>query len=208
MKPGWAAAWWIAFGVMLSLAATGILLFVNSRPRGEPIRLLPLPSPQPLIVQVGGEVVHPGVYSLPPGSRVLDAIQAAGGTLPGANIQVINQAALIQDGELIWIPEIQPTEVRSPQLSLTPPSLSTPGAGLASTPEFPINLNMATLVELDALPRIGEVLAQRIIDYRRANGPFQNVEDIQAVDGIGPGIYAEIQNLITVENNPPGSAPP
>ena len=208
MKPGWAAAWWIAFGVVLSLTATGILLFVNSRPRGEPIRLLPLPSPQPLVVQVGGEVVHPGVYSLPPGSRVLEAIQAAGGTLPGANIQLINQAALIQDGELIWIPAIKPTEGFSPHPSLTPPADSPPGAEPSSTPDFPINLNTATLAELDALPHIGKVLAQRIIDYRSANGPFQKVEDVQAVDGIGPGIYAEIQNLITVENSPPGSAPP
>jgi competence protein ComEA len=69
-------------------------------------------------------------------------------------------------------------------------------------------LNTATLEELEALPHVGKVLAQRIIDFRTINGPFQQLEDIQAVDGIGPGIYAEIQGLITVENTPPGSASP
>jgi competence protein ComEA len=205
MKSGWAAAWWIAFGVLLALVAAGVLLLLNSRPRGEPIRLLPLPSSQPLVVQVGGEVANPGVYSLPPGSRVEDAIRAASGALPGANLELVNQAALIQDGELIWIPPVQPTPIPE-RFSSTLPPLNTPE--VAVTPEFPINLNTATLEELEALPHIGQVLAQRIIEYRLANGPFQQVEDVQMVDGIGPGIYAEIQDLITVENIPSGVATP
>ncbi len=198
MKAGWVAAWSIGFGILLTLLAVGIILLVSSQPRGEPIRLQPAPSDSPLVVQVGGEVANPGVYHLPPGSRVLDAIQAAGGALPQANIQSLNQAELIQDGELIWIPAIQPTFAPLPSNAVVEPgSRSQPLP--SATPGFPINLNTAGPDELQALPEIGPKLAQRIIDYRLANGPFTSIEDIQAVDGIGPGIFEQIKDLITVE---------
>lgn len=118
MKAGWAAAgpiaWLIAFSIIITLLAAGIILMVGSPPRGEPIRLLSAPTPLPLVVQVSGEVGKPGVYSLPAGSRVVDAIQAAGGLLPQADVRALNQAAPIQDGELIWIPAIRPTATPPP----------------------------------------------------------------------------------------------
>ncbi len=113
MKAGRAAAWPIAgllaFGIIFALLAAGVIQLVSSQPRGEPIRLLPAPTPEPFVVQVNGEVGKPGVYSLPPGSRVVDAIQAAGGLLPQADVRTLNQAAPIQDGEMVWIPSVLPT---------------------------------------------------------------------------------------------------
>ena len=206
MKTGWAAAWSIGLSVLLTLMAAGIIYLVSSRPRGEPVRLLPPPTEQPLVVQVGGSVALPGVYELVPGSRVLDLIQAAGGLLPQANPEMINQAALLQDGELIWVPARQTAE--------SGPTVSTPAQtghpveqALNSTPEFPINLNTASVEALQALPSIGEVRAQSIVAYRTANGPFQSIEDIQDVVGIGPGIFEQIKDLITIELAPPGGNP-
>jgi len=77
-----------------------------------------------------------------------------------------------------------------------------------TSPSFPINLNTATFEELLALPGIGDVRARSIIDYRSTHGPFQSIEDIQAVEGIGPGIFEKVKELITVDNLPPGSVPP
>jgi len=200
MKAGWAAAWLIAFSIIITLLAAGIILLVGSQPRGEPIRLLSAPTPLPFVVQVSGEVRKPGVYSLPAGSRVVDAIQAAGGLLPQADVQAVNQAAPIQDGELIWIPAIRPTATPPPFVPAAEtgiPIQTTP----AITPTFPISLNSASVEDLQALPGIGPKLAQRIIDYRLSHGLFASIEDIQAVDGIGPGIFDKIKDLITVDGS-------
>lgn len=206
MKPGW-AAWFIGFSILLSLLAAGVIYLLSSKPRGEPIRLNPLPTPAPLVVQVSGAVFHPDVYPLPPGSRVQDAIQAAGGLLPNANVELINQAAPVQDGQLIWVPFIEP-EPTTPAPGGPAPSDAPPPPAATPSIAFPINLNTATQLELQELPGIGEVRAQSIIAYRTAHGPFQNIEDIQAVDGIGPGIFEKIKDLISVDNQPPGSIPP
>lgn len=207
MKPGWAAAALVGFSVLLTLLAAGVVYLVSSQPRGEPIRLRPLPTAQPLVVQVSGAVSHPGVYPLAPGSRVKDAIQAAGGLLPDANTDLINQAALIQDGQLIWVPAVG-TDASTPSQTAPAQSENKAERVPTRTPHFPINLNSATHDELLALPGIGEVRAQSIIDYRTAHGPFQAIEDIQSVDGIGAGIFEKIKDLITVDITPPGSAPP
>ena len=206
MKAGWAAArpiagllaGLIAFGIIIALLAAGIILLVGTQPGGEPIRLLPAPTPEPFVVQVNGEVGKPGVYSLPPGSRVVDAIQAAGGLLPQADVRTLNQAALIQDGELVWIPSVLPAATLPPSAPEADSSIPNPTTA-EITPSFPIRLNSAGVEELQALPGIGPKLAQRIVDYRLANGPFASIEDIQAVDGIGPGIFEQIKDLIIVE---------
>lgn len=206
MKPGW-AAWLIGFSVILSLLAAGILYLSSSKPRGEPIRLSPLPTSQPLVVQVGGAVVQPGVYQLAVGSRVQDAILAAGGLLPAANIELINQAAPLQDGQLVWVPYIETAPAAAPT-SAADQTQRQPERALTATPSFPINLNTATFEDLLALPGIADVRAQSILDYRSAHGPFPSIEEIQAVEGIGPGIFGKIKELITVDNLPPGSVPP
>ncbi len=206
MKPGW-AAWQIGFSVILSLLAAGILYLSSSKPRGEPIRLSPPPTSRPLVVQVGGAVLQPGVYQLAAGGRVQDAIQAVGGLLPAANIALLNQAAPLQDGQLVWVPFIETPPAAIPT-SAGDQSRAEPERAPTATPAFPINLNTAAFEELLALPGIGEVRAQSIIDYRSAHGPFQSIEDIQAVEGIGAGIFEKVKDLITVDSIPSESVSP
>jgi len=187
--------WWVVFGVVIGLLATGLILLVSSPPRGESIKLLPPPTPPPLTVHVVGAVAQPGVYNLPSGSHVQDGVEAAGGLLPEANPQAINLAALAQDGERIFIP----TGVPRPPTTLPG---GTPAATNAKPPSpVPgelININTASLEELDSLPGIGPVTAQKIIDYRQNNGLFARIEDLMDVAGIGPATFAKIKDLITV----------
>ena len=191
MKTGWA----LAFGVTCGLLAAGVILLVSGQPRGVPVSLLPPPTPLPLGVHVGGSIVQPGLYSLPPGSRVQDAIQAAGGLLPEADSQALNLAAYVQDGEKLWVPPKALTPLPLPPGS-TPAALASQPAATGSSGL--VNINTASLAELDTLPGIGSVIAQRIIDYRTKNGPFAKIEDIQKVSGIGPVTYAKLKDLITV----------
>lgn len=167
----------ITYGVLIGLLAAGIIWLAVSPLRGEEVTLLPTVTPALLKVYVSGAVATPGVYSLPDGSRVDAAVQAAGGMLPGADANNINLAMLITDGEQVNIPGIVDT--------------SHVNAGR-------VNINTASLVELDALPGIGPTAAQSILDYRLQNGPFQVIQQIQNVPGIGPATFAGIQNYISV----------
>jgi competence protein ComEA len=168
---------YIVFGILLGLLAAGVILIAGTPPRGNPVSLLPTSTPGLLTIYVSGAVSTPGVYSLPEGSRVEAAIQAAGGFSSGAEIDSINQAALLEDGQQVNIP------------------------GNVDTSKIivgRVNINTATAVELDALPGIGPTVAQAIIDYRLQNGPFQFVQDIQKVNGIGPATFDKIKDYITV----------
>jgi competence protein ComEA len=146
----------------------------------------PTPSPSPVLVDVAGWVRHPGVYELPSGARVIDAIEAAGGPRRGAALEPLNLAAPLVDG----------TQILVPKRGQAPPTgTASTGAG---TPGGLINVNTASAAELEALPGIGEVLAQRIVDYRTEHGPFASVEDLLDVSGIGEAILADIRDLVTV----------
>ena len=192
--------WWkIVFGVVCGLLGAGLINLVSSQPHGQPIILRPPPTPEPIIVHITGAVIHPGVYSLPQGSRIRDAIQAAGGASRDADLESINLAGFLEDGSHITIPRIKiipPTE----EVPVTPESsrggTETP---LFPDPEHPININTADQTELESLPGIGPVLAQKIIAYREANGPFATIEDIIDVSGIGQATFVLIKSLITVE---------
>jgi competence protein ComEA len=180
--------WWaIAYGVVCGLLATGILFLVVNSPRGEAIQLRPPPTPLPILVDVSGAVKQPGVVSLAYGSRVMDAIEAAGGLQAGAVTQSLNMAAILEDGQKVWVPQATPT----PAPGITLPERS---GGI----EILLNINLASLNQLDELPGIGTVIAQRIIDYREEHGPFLKIEDIENVDGIGPSKYEAIKDFITV----------
>jgi competence protein ComEA len=183
------ARWAIPFGVLCGFLVAGLLFLVSSPPRGEPIQLLPPPTSVPLQVYVVGAVVQPGIQALPPGSRVQDALVAAGGLLPEANTTVLNLAAYVADGERIYVPLSIPTEERA--MSTDP--IQTSGYGL-------ININTASQAELEKLPGIGPVTAQNIITYRDTNGRFASIEAILDVPGIGPKTLEEIQQLICVED--------
>lgn len=188
MKSWW---WVLGFGVLGGLLSAGIILLVSSQPRGSAVQLLPAPTAAPIVVHVSGSVVNPGIYSLPRSSRVQDAIQAAGGLLPKADAQILNLAAPLEDGERIKVPSQRPT-VAPP---LPGSTASAPSSGL-------ININWATQAELESLPGIGPGIAQRILDYRDQNGPFDSIEAIQQVSGIGPATFARFQDLITVDETP------
>ena len=139
-------------------------------------------------VHVAGAVDQPGVYTLPSGARVHTAIDAAGGARPRGDPGALNLAAPIVDGERVYVPlvgETIPVEVASAPIGSTPPV-------------GPVDLNQATIVELDTLPGIGPTTAQAIIDHRTANGPFATVDDLEAVRGIGPAKLEAIRPLVQV----------
>ena len=145
----------------------------------------------PLIVYVSGAVNAPDVYILSPDARTKDAILAAGGFAPEADPDAINLAAPLTDGQQIRVPargSVAPDQTQPEQVSQ---DASTRTGGL-------IKLNAASAAELEELPGIGQSLAARIVEYRQANGPFANVEDLRKVRGIGASLYAQIAPLVTV----------
>ncbi len=172
-------------GLLAGLLAAGLLLLLISRPRGQPVELLPPPTPSPLRVHVAGAVARPGVYALQPGAIVQQALEAAGGAAPDAALEALNQAAPLEDGQQIVVPS------RLAASASPAPPLSTAENGR-------LNINTATPPELDRLPGIGPSLAQEIAAYREAHGPFQKIEDLLLVPGIGPAKLALIKDLVTV----------
>jgi competence protein ComEA len=194
--------WWgIAIGVVFGFLAAGLIFLTASTPRGEPIKLLPVPTAPPIVVHVSGAVIKPGIYYLQNNSRVQDALEAAGGLLPEANPHSMNLAAFIRDGERIWVPYHSSAD-EQPR-SYDPANPSSPGEqNNNSFINGLLNINTATQAELEKLPGIGPITAGKIITYRQNNGPFTCIEDIQKVSGIGIATFETIQPLITVESLP------
>jgi competence protein ComEA len=154
------------------------------------------PEPTPVVawmIHVVGAVVQPGVVTVPPGSRVIDAITAAGGLAPDADPGMLNLAAQLVDGCQIVIgwTNAPAGEVRQ---GLGGESPAGAGGAAAST----INLNQATEAELDTLPGVGPVTATAILAWREKNGPFTAVAQLQEVDGIGPKTFAQIEPYVSV----------
>lgn len=177
---------------------TGVIFLVSRPPRGEPIELLPAPTPAPITVYVQGGVNQPGLYSLPQQSRVNDAIMAAGGFSNNGDTESLNLAQLLKDGDQVSIPTLlSPTanDEKSGQATASPaePTNSSPTI---------ININTATIDELDTLPEIGPKTAQAIIDYRSTHGLFTKIDDILEVQGIGSLTFEKIRDLITIGTPP------
>ncbi len=147
----------------------------------------------PLVVHVDGAVAVPGVYELPEGSRVNDAIECAGGLAADADTSGINLAATIQDGEKIYVPaegeEVSSTGSVSSDLG---------GSSSAASSSGLVNINTADATELQLLPGVGEATAAAIIEDREANGPFSSPEDIMRVSGIGEKKFAKMEAMICV----------
>jgi competence protein ComEA len=152
----------------------------------------PTPSPGIVVVYVSGWVRHPGVYEFQAGQRVIDAIKRAGGVRMGADVSGINLAALLTDAMQISVAK------RGIPGAATGGSGTSVGGGGGGGGDGIVNLNTATLDQLDSLPGIGPTLAQRIIDYREAHGPFRTVEDLLNVSGIGDKKFADLRAKVTV----------
>jgi len=148
------------------------------------------PAATELVVAVGGKVRKPGLVRLPPGARVADALDAAGGPQPGVDVAMLNLARKVVDGELIMV-GVTP----SPGAAMPAGPAAT---GAAGAPGGLVNLNTATLADLDTLPGVGPVLAQRILAARDAQGGFKAVSDLRKVDGIGDARYEQLKDLVTV----------
>lgn len=172
------------------------LWYVRSLPTPVEVRadaeVPPVPAPTasatpsiPLLVDVAGWVREPGVYTFGSGARVVDAIEAAGGARPGAELRALNLAAPLVDGTQILVPKAG--EVPPP--GVAPPIGGAPGL---------VNVNTATTAELETLPGIGEVIAQAIVDHRTENGPFTSVDQLLDVTGIGDATLENIRELVTV----------
>ncbi|MDX3645867.1 ComEA family DNA-binding protein [Streptomyces sp. MB09-02B] len=152
-----------------------------------------------IVVDVGGKVRRPGIQQLPAGSRVADALRAAGGVRPGANTDGLNRARLLVDGEHVLVGT--PAPVAGPGAMPGPGAggggaAGAGGAAAGSAPTTPVSLNTATADQLDTLPGVGPVLAQHIIDYRTQHGGFRSVDELREVNGIGDRRFADLRNLV------------
>jgi competence protein ComEA len=146
------------------------------------------------LVHVAGAVRRPGVYRLPAGARVQEAVRRAGGARPGADVNAINLAAKVADGQQVVVP------ARAPRATGTSAAAGTPGAGTAAgagaAPGAPVSLNSATAEQLDTLDGVGPATADKIIQWRTQNGGFRSVEDLAQVPGIGPKRMAALRERV------------
>ena len=145
----------------------------------------PAAAPNEVVVSVVGRVARPGLVTLAEGARVADAVEAAGGFLPGADPSTVNLAAPLADGQ---------------QVAVGVPGSAAPAGPVpgASAAGGPVDVNRAGVAELEALPGVGPVLAQRIVEHREQTGPFASVDELQDVPGIGPAIFDGLADAVTV----------
>jgi competence protein ComEA len=189
------AAALLAVALLAALVAGGVAL------RGRPQEVLvpavsaagePLPGapeeeqpPAEVVVSVAGLVARPGLVRLPSGSRVDDAVRAAGGLAPGADPGLLNLARKLADGELVLV-------------GVDPPPGAAGGHTGGAAAGGLLDLNRATASDLDGLPGIGPVLAERVVEWRTEHGPFRSVDQLREVPGIGESKYAALKSKVTV----------
>ena len=174
----------LVIGSLLLLLSVFIVARGNSQPN-EAMQVVPITIAEPeIFVDVTGAVNKPGVYTLTGKSRVIDAIKAAGDSAPGADLSTINLARVLNDGEQIYVDS---TIVNSSGVRVS-----------NAVRSGPININRATARQLDALDGVGPVIAQRIVDYRKINGSFLTIDDLQKVSGIGAAKFAQIKAKVRI----------
>ena len=177
----------ILFALTIGLAG---FYFLNSRPQVESVAIQEVTpmvapvAPADLIINVAGKVRTPGVYQLPPGSRVIEAIKAAGDQLKGVDISDINLARTLVDGEQILVGSVKYSSGKVIVKKISP--------------DNPLDINRATLAQLDTLPGIGPVTAGRIIDYRIKVGRINNLDELKKISGLGGSKFEEIKALLRV----------
>ena len=177
----------ILFALTIGLAG---FYFLNSRPQVESVAIQEVTpmvapvAPADLIINVAGKVRNPGVYQLPPGSRVIDAIKSAGDQLKGVDISDVNLARTWVDGEQILVGSVKYSSGKVIIKKISP--------------DNPLDINRATLAQLDTLPGIGPVTAGRIIDYRIKVGRINNLDELKKISGLGGSKFEEIKALLRV----------
>jgi competence protein ComEA len=196
----------MTFGILIGLLASGLILLITSPKQGDPIALSPPPTPtntqqpkptdtsSPITVQISGEIINPGVYTLGDSSRLSDLITLAGGLTKNADATRINYAAILNDGDYIYIAgeeEILPSISRDTTINLPTEE--------SDAFIYPLNLNEATQEALESLPGIGEVKAAAIIAYRDLIGGFTAVDELIYVHGIGPATLDSIRDYLVIE---------
>jgi len=206
-----AHAWRGYIGLSLVwIIVLGIALFVTRQPASQPIEILPpptlqptltplpSPTPGPLRVDVAGAVHTPGVYTLPAASIIADAIAAAGGPANDADLDRVNKAVPLSDGMQVYVPHEAEAAAPQPVAPVPAKAAAAPlpetSAAEAGDSGALLDLNTATLAELDTLPGVGPATAQRIIDGR----PYGSIEDLMRVKGIGQATFDKLKERITV----------
>ena len=191
------AQWWFdlhfssnqkrALAITAAVILVGSVFLVvqgNAKPEDAAL-VVPVTIAEPeIFVDVAGAVNNPGVYTLTGKSRVIDAIKAAGDSAPGADLSTINLARVLNDGEQIYVDS---TVINSSGKRVS-----------KKQPAGPININRATARQLDALDGIGPVIAARIVEYRKENGSFLSIDDLQKVSGIGAAKFAQIKSKVRI----------
>ncbi len=183
--------WQIALLALFVVGAlAGGYMILRPTPRPESVfhstEETSMDEPLQLTVYVTGAVNHPGVIRLEEGDRIIDAIEEAGGPLPEANLESLNLAQTVQDGQKILVPRMEETA----NSGLYPSGESQSNAM--------VNINLAVQKDLEELPGIGPTLAERIVDYREKKGGFKSIEELKQVSGIGEKKFEEIRDLIEI----------
>lgn len=178
--------------LLVALVAVATISILSSLNSSRPYKVVPTSAPYAststviaakLYVHVVGEIVHPGIYVLDSGSRLYDAIFAAGGFSKQADQASVNLARELTDGE---------------QIVISPIGVSRSTSSGSASATVLISINRASETELESLPRVGPALAGRLIDWRQANGGFKSKQDLMKVAGIGPKLFASIEKLVTL----------
>jgi competence protein ComEA len=182
--------------VAVLVAVVGLSVTLLSWPDAEPAATAPAQpveataaEPKTIIVSVAGAVKEPGIVELDAGARVADAIEAAGGLTDGADPGFLNLARVVADGDLVAVPDASASGAAAPA-----PGGDSGGGSAGGL----VNINVAGAAELDALKGIGPVLAERIIEYREANGSFQSLDELSEVSGIGSALLEQLRDQVTL----------
>ncbi|MBG0787038.1 MAG: helix-hairpin-helix domain-containing protein [Anaerolineaceae bacterium] len=194
----------ILSGLLIGLLAAGLILLIAQPRQGVPITLLPAPTatatdlpqptrtPEPIVVQIGGAIHSPGVYSLNAGTRLEDLIFVAGDLTSEADLDRINVALKLQDGKYYYLP-VMGEDI--PETAANAPGYVASDGGF----NYPLNLNTATQEELESLPGIGPSKAADILTYREQHGPFATLDDLANVTGIGDATVESLRDYLIVE---------
>jgi competence protein ComEA len=186
----------LAGAALLAVLLLGSRVLSHGGSAAPPPSTLPPPvfsttttTPARVVVHVVGAVRRPGLYRLAQGDRVADAVARAGGATHKADLALVNLAALVSDGEQVVVP-------RRGVAVAAAGAAGGAASGASGIPTGPVHLNSATIEQLDALPGVGPVTAQKIVDYRQKHGAFTSVDELDAVSGIGPARLDQLRDLV------------